>query len=217
MRLATDFHDYYDHAFDSRHASTPELLRYAAKGDRRSMDHSRLEAAGFRVPPRANSPGQLRATLGRHGYFVVYTDPYAHAGEGKVLLSVDQAEREHPDAYCCLFVGEPGHSTRLLMVGDIPFWLTYSSRSDWRSNAGEVVIEEEMLLPSRKVELEAAALRLGHPLVAIDFVHSRHRVAYAVDLNTAPGLRGTPVERMLRPSVVHAAIEARWAVIGASR
>lgn len=223
MKLATDFNDYYDHAFDSRHAyTTKEMLRYSARGEHRSTDHSRLEAAGFKVPARADSPAQLRATYGRNGYLVVYTDPHAHAGEGKLLLPVDQAEAKHPGAYCSLFVGPvrnpgPGHSTRLIMVGDLPFWINYTSRTDWRSNAGEVLIEEALTLPESKAHLEAQALRLGLPLLAIDFVEAPTRQLYAVDLNTAPGLRGTHVERVLRPSVVHAAIEARCRVIEASR
>jgi hypothetical protein len=214
MRLLSDFHDYYDSAFDSRHADTPALERFAGRGHHRREDHALLVVAGFRLPARG-TPVEVCRQLPNVTHVVVYTDPYAHTGEGKLLLPVEQAGRDHPDAYCTAFVGDPmapGSSVRLLMVGDIPIWLTYSSRDDWRSNAGEDVIIEELLqLPVRKALLEELALSLGYPLVAIDFVEGLDRNLYAIDLNTAPGMKGTIAERHLRPSVVHEAIMARYA------
>lgn len=215
MRLLSDFHDYYDHAFDVG-AAAPVLDRRARGRTHRRDDHDQLERAGFRLPPRG-TPAEVRARWSGTTHVVVYTDPLAHAGDGKVLAWIDQAPA---DAYCSAFIGEAlddrAESLRLLLVGDIPFWLRYEARSGWRSNVGEVDVYE-VPAPDKGEDLIDKTLSLGAPLVAVDFVApaANRWSLYAIDLNTAPGLRGTPVEKRLRPSVVHAAIKARHRILEA--
>lgn len=212
MKLLTDFHDYYDHAFDARLSSAPEFYRFAAGSTHRAQDHDVLQRAGFAVPARGK-PAKVRAHVGRGGSVVVYTDPVSHRGDGKVLKSIDDAEKENPSDYCSHYMHfRRNESLRLLLVGAISFWLTYRSQ-DWRSNCGdEVTIEMAQELPARPQDVIHRALGLGYALVAIDFVAgpTGWSFPFAIDLNTAPGLRGTPVERYLTPRVVHQAISDRW-------
>lgn len=213
MKLATDFLDYYDHAFDTGGLA---FERYAVRGaPHRRDDHDRLERAGFRVPARG-TPEEVVARWPATTHMVVYIDPHAHAGEGKLLVSAQRARLDYAGDYCSAFVGDPdapGFSIRLLLVGDISFWLFYAACDGWRSNVGDVAIDEAVP-PTHAEALIDKALTLGAPLVAVDFVRHTTGALYAIDLNTAPGLRGTVAEKRLRPSVVRMAIEARMRVLG---
>lgn len=163
-------------------------------------------------------------------WVVAYTDETAHRGEGKQVYQKwqlksnphmgmpggDRFWRER-QLYCSAFVGcypqvvcgnQSAVSWRRLQVGRHVLWLQYSSVASWMSNVGEGSIEVI------GVELDAgyhAAIRL--PLFAIDFVIGREM--YAVDFNTAPGMKGAGVERVLSAWDVCDALEGALVDLGA--
>ena len=208
MRLTTDFHDYYDWAFDGNGC---ELVRFAKdSGPDKKEQFQILKNAGFKIPP----VGTLDELFdlgwweeGRIKYVVAYEDLMSHRGNGKDLWSIGKWKtnphmsgiRRHDDkwkTFCSAFVlGSPdlnrSISWRRLQVGPHVFWIEYTSADDWRSNRGEGDIE---LLESRLNDGFHPVLK--YPLFAIDFVHGVKDM-YAIDLNIAPGVRGTGVEREL--------------------
>lgn len=202
LRLASDFRDFYDHRFaGSWRTETPVWHRMARASRPRAEDFGLLEWAGFICP----APRGRLDSFAEDALVVAYIDPFAHRGEGKVRgradvllrMGVAQATYAAP-----LLVGNLGTSLRLLVVGRSFFWLTYRTRdsSEWRSNVGDVEITwaepsvEFQILAYRAIE--KLARKLGEPLLAVDFVDGGGDMPVAVDLNTAPGIAGTPVERV---------------------
>jgi hypothetical protein len=218
MRIAlkSDFLDYYDHVFlTPRH---PEVdwtwERMSRNGISRRQALRALETQGFRVPQHGlvkdlvpnlvsqlNIPGAEKILS-----LVVYVDEHAHAGEGKVLLEAREALERFPDSFACqylpVFPHGRGTSFRWLRIGGKQSWLRYDSMDDWRSNCGEVriglagIIEEPFF--------DSLLWRLG-PMVAVDFLPIGERL-YAIDLNTAPGLRGTGIEKQFSATQIYEAV-----------
>ena len=186
-KLVTDFHDYYDWAFDREGT---EFKRIAKGGYTRQEALQTLNAMNL-LTPRCGYPRDWKDNLAMLGQmWVVHTDPYAHCGDGKVLLSGHAALAHYPNTFATAYIPSDG-SLRWLQVGNRSFWLSYKSKDDWRSNCGDVTIE--FLQENPKV------LRGRWPLLAIDFVRDLDIGAiWAIDLNTAPGLRGTGMEDVLQ-------------------
>lgn len=222
LTLVTDYFDFYDHAFsrvlsakrwaDAVRAlgAAPGWWRWAEGTRHRHEDHDELEHVGLKVP--------RRGLVGRlSGRVVVYLDPTSHRGEGKARDQAERwAERDH-GLYAIQWVGPPegGESWRLLLVGSKLFLLRYHSATDWRSNHGEVQITQHALSPAA-MKLGESVRRLPYPLVAVDFVSDGGEL-WAVDLNTAPGLRGTPVQELMRPDAVAREITERWKALKEGR
>lgn len=196
IRLVSDWVDYYDHWFD---AEGPEWWRKTTDGpDRRTM-LMMLVAAGWAVPRYANVED-----FGI-GMAVVHTDERAHRGEGKSLaLLPEDAGQFAPTALAVEYVmpssdGPMGVSYRCLRLGSREFWLKYENTGDWRSNFGPDV------WITRLTEAELIGLPRGrvdwpYPLIAVDCVRRCENGVLrllAIDLNVAPGLTGTGIEKLL--------------------
>lgn len=216
MRIRSDYHDFYDHCFDVNFSDSDIFYRYAKTQKLRRTDHDELAEVGFRVPPRGKVSALCMAgePTSRPKQLVVYTDESAHRGDGKVLADASFAFEAYPDHYSTIYLPQRYPvSYRLLLVGKLAFWLRYQSRDDiWRSNVGEVAVTEPPKGPPGTVDdtidLVTAALRLGHPLLAVDFVEWRE-LLWAIDLNTAPQIKGTPIEKKLSPMGVYGALMER--------
>lgn len=164
-RLYSDFIDYYDHYFDSDGIrferftyggmNRIDMLKWLSK-NYPTVQHGYVD----KIPPT--------------DYVVVYTNPKAHMGEGKILLPYNEAIMKYPNYYCSEFVKCGPKSTRLLYAGRFKICLEYSSDDDWRSNCSNV-------------NTTILSIEVGDPgpaaLCAIDFVRG-----LAVDYNIAPGL-----------------------------
>lgn len=218
MRLVSNFSDYYDAWFDR---DGPEFRRMGTEGLSKQDQFKLLVKAGYQVPPHGLAGEILdmwwEAEKQWVGSVVVYTDPMAHTGDGKEWRSrswfrwngnisqyneVYQRGQFFASAYLGgkYFPAIPSCSWRLLQVGPHQFWIEYWSDTDWRSNCGEggcKVIEERLNVGYHET--------IQLPLFAIDFVIGREM--YAIDFNTAPGIRGSGVERLLLGKAAVKAIE----------
>lgn len=217
MRLRSDFWDYYDHQFSS---SGPEFFRLTRSGPDKRSQFQILKSAGYLVPPHglvrdvADYWWEEESRWVRE--VVAYDDPFLHRGEGKRVLRardyrwdgcLDLLQKviDLNCLFCSAFLGcswtRPSVSLRLLSVGPHRFWLEYRSETDWRSNCGDCSVSV--------IGVEKNAGRhpvLTYPLWAIDFVLGKEM--YAIDLNIAPGIRGSGVERYLSPRDVYLGIES---------
>lgn len=70
------------------------------------------------------------------------------------------------------------------------FWIEYVSYGDWRSNVGE----GEVFVTGCEMDCKARPFP-EIPFFAIDYVVGKE--LYAIDLNVAPGVRGSGVEKYL--------------------
>jgi len=155
-----------------------------------------LACNGVRIVPC----GTVAALRKLNRPLVVYTDPLAHCGEGKVLLSGTALDTTDQTAFASVFLGDPGaerfKSNRLLFVGDYCFVLTYES-GFWQSNVnGEYRLEHAEHV-TRGQDL------FRHPMYSIDFVHDPvSDEDFAVDLNVCPGVPLDVINRFGREALV---------------
>jgi hypothetical protein len=219
LQLSSDFRDYYDVYFAGRLSSAPVFSRASRTNLPRAEAFKLLEAAGYPTPQhgpvtelyerlctkwyrRHDWTEQEIADFERSSGFirmVVYTDPYAHAGEGKVFLTGRTAVEAYPNHYASEFVmSVPSYtasrSFRQLQIGRRTIFLMYESPNDWRSNAGDCEIT---ILGSGEIEQD----NVLYPLYAVDYLVPDN-TAYAIDFNTAPQLRGTGIEDTIPARVI---------------
>jgi hypothetical protein len=131
-------------------------------------------------------------------------------------MSAEKADAEYygcfGSAYLAPANGQPV-SRRYLRIGSKVFWLEYRSDDNWRSNCGTVWIEYAR--PPRF--LMNFVDDEPYPMLAIDFVRREAGLWAAIDYNTSPGLRHTPIEEDISGEEVVALIKewmANWRGLG---
>lgn len=212
ISLNSDFRDYYDHWFAYSN-KTPSVVfsRLTTNDATRIENFATLSSYGLTVPEHG-TPEQLHKSIAKgtgdraisryasKTHCVVFTDQTLHAGEGKQLMSFDQAIQQYPDKLASAFFAPKGQSTslRFLRIGRRSFWLRYQSDDQWRSNCGNVDI-------AVLKEFEPSKDFGSHPLFAIDFVLVRGKLV-ALDFNTAPGIAGTGIENLMQAKQVYSEI-----------
>ena len=205
IKLQSDFRDFYDHWFCGSHQEPDAVLRRMSEGGMSRPDMFKVFEQHGLIPPKHGIVRELVPALqkeygdpaGRLNNImevVVYLQPRAHRGEGKIKCSWQYALDFYPNKFAAKFIPATqagvGMSLRYLRVGTRQFWLKYTSANDWRSNCGDVSVE----LLSRQTDLEEPPKLLPeHPLLAVDLLPIVRKV-YAIDLNTAPGIKGTALE-----------------------
>lgn len=212
IRLNSDFRDYYDFAFPSEGDHTFDRIA----GDRTmsKLEQFRLlSGLGLRVPFVALGRDLPTQTpLQSSDLVVVYTDDRAHCGEGKKLVSLSALLIADKELLCSQWINTTGllsraTSYRLLQIGGRSWLLRYDGEGGWMSNHCEdtqIFIEGECLGFQRW----SNHVIDGLPLFAIDFVVPVHaptpetiddviRDGYAVDFNSAPGMRWTGMDDLL--------------------
>jgi hypothetical protein len=212
MRLESTFRDYYDPFFDGK----GDVFRRIGGnvGPTKREQFALLMAADYEVPPH----GLFEDLIGEYWEAedwtiercVVYDDETAHCGEGKRMSRRVMEEFDRSTGkFACAFVGDPnanGVSHRLLQVGPHRFWIEYRSNESWMSNVGDGSCETFAV--EKGVGYHP---HLPYPLFAIDFVLGKDMRQYAVDFNTAPGIRGSGVEKFLSGPEAVEAIEGWFA------
>lgn len=200
LKLYSDYRDYADEMFDRE--GLP-FLRFSEDVLSKRNQFSLLEAARFESPANNYLYKLLHYSYQPEKY-VVYTNPTSHRGEGKILLTRKEAMllcasgKHEPllECYASQFIEtEFPQSHRILNIGNRQFRINYSSDDAWRSNCGNVKVEfDEEIFGSMKIPSPLD----GRALWAVDFVAGY----YAVDLNSSPGLKGSGIEDVLKPSEV---------------
>lgn len=200
LQLKTDFQDFYDHCFDKK---GPVFDRYSKNALTRADNLAFLTDKGYNVPSHGIARNlvphliKLRETPDLH--FVVYLDEYSHRGEDKIRVSAEMALEHFGEYFVVEFLQPDKQSTsyRYLQIGKKSFGLVYSSNDEWRSNCGTNV----------NVRLachgdDAVHPSIKDPIFAIDFIKVGECL-YALDFNSAPGIRHTGVEDEMKPREVY--------------
>lgn len=202
IRLISDFIDVYDPWFD-QNPNLPIFRRVVKDGIGRPAQLSLMALFGLPVPP--HGPVWALADC-RCSHLVLYKDVHAHWGEGMILLPKDEALIKWPEFYASGYI-EPTEgkavSYRYISIGGVEFWLKCRSTDAWRSNCGRVDVQLLFREEWPKLTFEIPQFA---PLFALDFVLSDSGLV-AVDYDSAPLIRGTGIEKYMRPEAIAAAIK----------
>lgn len=147
-----------------------------------------LAFAGYAIPRCGRFTDMARLGIP----LVVYTDPFAHCGEGKSLWKPGDSPLWSFDAFCSEYLRPKNDglkqavSRRRLIMGYFECHLEYTSSTSWMSNVGGEywIYVRPMELPGlRKGDL------LPYPMYAVDEVWNSDDDGHmAVDLNVCPGV-----------------------------
>lgn len=208
LGLSSDFRDYYDHAFDVPWDSLIPMLDRKMNSGPPKLDQLKL-MGNCGIPVPQINPGGLSPET----QVVVITDERAHCGEGKLKVSYAEAREAY---YGCPYLefiasGVGALTYRFLKIGSRRLILRYKSKHPWMSNVGDVSItlvgEESETV--RKFLSHHEPLDV-YPLYAIDFVPRDFTELVAVDFNVSPGIKGTPVQEILKPMEVYDLIKEAY-------
>jgi len=191
LKLISNFIDYYDHWFDIDNEQ--RFYRITTDGMNRGQMFGFMRQHKL-TPPLYGIVSHLKNAcyLELEDKVVVYTNENVHCGEGKLLMTLEEAYQQYPNCLCTQYLNTEkvfGYavSYRHLQIGYKAFWLRYTSFTDWRSNCGDGDID---LIEERDI------ISINKPLFAIDFVKYNNNY-YAIDFNIAPGIKGTGVEKII--------------------
>lgn len=199
--LRSDFIDYYDAYFDTLKKPEVHHTFHRSSKDRTArMDLFSYMSEQLKLLTPLH--GTVREVSERvrlnmeNKHVVVYTNEYAHRGDGKERVGLKTALKRHPNRHCSLYM-QPDDGTisyRFLSIGvSLKYLMSYKSNHAWKSNVGNV----EINLLENPPDIKS----YHYPMFAIDFVISRG-LPYAVDFNSAPSLAGTPIEKVLKPQTI---------------
>lgn len=202
LKLYSDFHDYVDFMFDRE---GKPFTRFSEDFLSKKNQFNLLEAARFQTPMNNYLYKLVNYNFQAEKY-VVYTNPASHRGEGKIVLTREEIMLKFAsgnyepllNCYASIFIetnDEFPRTHRILNIGSRQFRINYSSDDSWRSNCGNVKVEFNGEVTGN---LKIPSPLEGRGLWAIDFVAN----IFAVDLNSAPSLKGTGIEDILSATEV---------------
>lgn len=223
--LWSDFHDYYDYQFVSRYSSLETLVLDRNMRNQKISRKQMLEFGnknfdevpyGYRKSDLDYSNKEMPVWLVAECPVMVveHLDEYSHAGEGKRLVTLEEAGEDTLKVqYLGRDIGDGSESVRHLYIGNHEFVLRYLNDSDWRSNGPGCRIYLETVNPNRRLQ-DAPRWTDGeflkeYPLLAFDFIKLPDYTCddcyhhYLLDINTSPSWKGTFLEEMLYPAVVY--------------
>lgn len=203
--LKTDFIDIYDHHFDSLSIPEPhnQFLRMSKDSVSRDRALDYLRTEGFDTV-KYGSVQMMGYHLKPDDLVVVYTDPFAHRGIGKELMTLDMAEFFYPDALVSEYIGQfKSVSMKDLFIGSRKIRMIYKSDHEWKSNVGNVDIK----LYSYEYVYTRPFIHL--PMVSVDYVFDGEKQHYAIDFNTSTIIKGSPVTDIMSEKDIVAEIK-KW-------
>ena len=205
IKLVSNFRDYYDYWFDlegdvefkrisTGGMSRPDMLKYLSSHDIPTPFYGYVKEFTREIDPMYHDLIKV----------IVHTNPNTHWGEGKELMTLEEAAEKYPDSFITFYedTGRPAESIRDLYIGGRVFRMRYKSDDSWRSNVGNVEIG---IISRWPLHRELKDIGKEYPLFAIDYVSRQRRGMeptnmpwyVAVDFNEAPGLKGTGIENIL--------------------
>ena len=209
IKLKSDFYDFYDHLFDLDGGIIWERMTRTKRS--RADDIKLLHSVGYPTPAfgKIKFFKSLNNTENR---YIVYTDPYAHCGEGKCIVFHEDLDNFDDNLYCSVYIpSRVAYHIRHLVVGDWFIVLKYKSNHEWLSSYAPTIKIEQVsriedkfkkFLPIFNIQRE-----LESPLVALDGKFMDGILCF-FDLNTAPAL--TLLEGIFSPKEVEEAIRNFW-------
>ncbi len=210
MRIDSDFEDYYDTALGVRDSEST-LVRRREHIIPRRVAYGQLEMMGWPTVAHGITTQMYKQT-GNRFRFVVYRDEFTHGVNARgydplVLVRPSVAVEQWPDALCSFYTpcmdGDYVVSYSFLSIGRRAFLLTYHQRdklgdtaTSWASNRGRFDVQIVRELG------EGFNHHMPVPVWSVDYVMAARDktgivIPMAFDLNEAPRLIGTGIEKIL--------------------
>lgn len=207
IKLSSDFRDYYDHWFSNDPEPDINFYRRTKNGLSKNQQFQILKDLGLNTP--VFNTASWFYENNQYGIdIVLYTDPFAHCGEGKFRINSEVVPflKDPNLIFASEYISNRSYdgavySYRHLQIGQKAFTLRYVNytQDEWRSNVGNQI----------RIDLlgEAEIIGYDYPLFAIDYLYNEDGIKLAFDFNTAPGIKSTPLQEKLNGKDIYNWIE----------
>lgn len=191
IRLVTDFNDYYDELCNDA-GKVPYVRKYK---NCMSKAEALRYLTNFGTPVIETKPVTKFNSFDRK--LVVYTDPYAHCGKGKIICSYGEAVTSYPNYLASPYIeGTEGVSLKFLQVGSRRFRIMMKNNNFDNFVKPGIVTQIDELSP-------AFNYAISLPIFSIDYISCGNEMI-AVDFNEVQDLSRLGFEDIMKPEeVIH--------------
>lgn len=182
IEIKSDFVDYYDHLNDIKSAFKYE--RYLSRCKQRGTALKALRSMGIKTLELK----QVNQFCLSDGYIVVYTNPSAHGGLGKRIMTVDEAQMSYSNCVASIYHNNSDTTLKYVQVGKRRFMLYFKKQFEHTLEQGELV-------DIREAQSEYNRL-VGIPIFSIDYVSNGLEMV-ATDFNEVQNLGKININRYI--------------------
>ena len=175
LKIESDFIDFYDNLNNDN--SVLIYKRYLKNCKQRGTDMKYLRSLGVKTIELK----QVNQLIGYNGQIVVYTDPKAHNGYGKMIMNVDEAMLSYSNCLASpYYFTENNLSIKYLQIGKRRFNLCFQKPEPLSLNCGTLIDIKESEPQYNRL--------IGLPIFSIDYI-STGREMIATDFNEVQNLQ----------------------------
>ena len=180
--IKSDFTDFYDKLGDN--TSPIVYNRFLNQSKQRGASLKYLRSIGIRTLELQQVNNFFRGD----GPIVVYTDPKAHHGQGKKIMSVDEAMQTYGNCIASNYYNTDGLTIKYLQIGKRRFTLCFKKDETYTLDTGKLISVSES-------EPEYNRL-IGLPIYSIDYI-SNGQVMIATDFNEVEDLKSLGMDNYI--------------------
>ncbi len=191
LGLQTDFTDYYDYLCIQQDKLINYVRRYS-----NSLSKGKALMELRKIGVKTIHLASVQEIAPSNKKVVVYTDPKKHRGEGKILMSSNDAMITYPTNLCSAYNEDSfGVTNKFLQIGKRRFRI--------------IVENTEPLKEGRAISIDEIApeynFNLRLPIFSIDYISTSGGLL-AVDFNIIQELKHLNIQNILKPEIVVAEI-----------
>lgn len=187
IKIVSDFTDYYDYMSDS--ISTIEYHRNVNNGVQRVAALNKLRQLSIKVIDIM----PVSKYLSSDGKIVVYTNPSAHNGNGKKVLTVDEAQLYYPNYSASKYYENCTSYIKFIQVGKQRYTLQIKRNSVEDRSTEEIVGISRLPDEYNRV--------VGIPIFSIDYICVDNQMI-ATDFNEVEKLSNYGLQEFIKPEEV---------------
>ena len=186
--IKSDFTDYYDTLNNVN--SNLVYNRYISQCKQRGAALKFLRNIGVKTVELK----QVNKFFREDGYIVVYTDPKAHNGLGKKIMTVDEANRAYGNYIASHYYDNTnGLTLKFLQIGKRRFTLYYKTDKPLSLELGTLIDVKESQAYYNRI--------IGLPIFSIDYISNGHEML-ATDFNEVQNLSLIGANKLLTPEEI---------------
>lgn len=191
LNINSDFTDYYDVLSDKNSIIT--YNRFLADSKQRGTALKYLRSIGIKTVELK----QVNKFFRDDGPIIVYTNPKGHHGEGKKILSVDEALQSYENSIACKYY-EDTVTIKYVQIGKRRFTLCFQKFDPVTLNMGRLISIRESTPEYNRL--------VGLPIFSIDYISNGHEML-ATDFNEVENLQRIGMNNYISARDVVAEIE----------
>lgn len=182
--IKSDFTDYYDNLQDSNSILT--YNRYLSECKQRGTALKYVRSLGLKtleIKP-------VNKYISLDGNILVYTNPKLHNGEGKKIMTVDEAIQSYNNCIASKFYENATNTVKFLQIGKRRFTLYFEKDNPFDLSNGKLVDIRESISEYNRL--------IGLPILSIDYIDVNGEMI-ATDFNEVENLEKLGLQEFLRP------------------